>query len=104
MPRIVWPDLHDGLWYRYERRNNRPDMPQAAALILDTVPFPSPEERRHVWLAEMLNPEIAECWDFVFVGVDNDAMRASIPGAEHDWQAMPNGTSICSDCGRRRQA
>ena len=81
MPKIVWPDLHHGPWYRYDRHNNRPDMPTDAALILDTVPFPSPPERRHVWLAEMLDPAIAERYDFVFVREEWGAPADEVPGA-----------------------
>lgn len=64
---IVWPDEVNGPVFEYMRRNNRPEFPSEAVLILDTVPYPSPEERRTCYLAARLSEAAASRFDFEFV-------------------------------------
>lgn len=64
---IVWPDEHTGPVFVYDRLNNRPDFPSVAILILDTVPYPTPQERRMTMLAAKLPDDVADHWDFQLV-------------------------------------
>ncbi len=65
---IVWPNTYTGTLHLYIRWHLRPDYPEEASLYLDTVPMPTPSERRGILLTDKLPDNVARSCDWEYVG------------------------------------